>query len=307
MKLYETNYKDIKAIACETKGLRAIFLPDYGAKMTSLICIQNGRELLEQAKGEVYKKPCYGGRYIEAECSGFDDMFPTIDAFICNEAPWKGVEYPDHGEVYALHWKYEVLKDCLHMWVYSVRFGYRLDKWITEEDGTLMIRYKVENLTEFAFDYIYAAHCMLAAEEGMVLELPYESPEEITTIFSSSGRLGQYGTKASWPVYNGQNLAGMSEFSQDNLKYFFDRPIPDGTCVCSYPDGTRLVFRFDHEAMPYFAVWMNPGGFKDMHNVALEPCSGAFDRPDIAKLHCKSSILEAGEKREWYVSFSAQK
>lgn len=304
MKLYETDYKDIKAIACETKKLKAIFLPDYGAKLTSLVSLENGREFLEQAKGKEYKKPCYGGSYVDAECSAFDDMFPTIDAFICTEEPWKGVEYPDHGEVYALRWKYEILKDGLHMWTYSVRFGYRMDKWVTEEDGTLRIRYQVENLTDFEFNYIYAPHCMLAGEEGMVLELPYEGQEEITTIFSMSGRLGKYGTRASWPVYNGENLAEMPAFSQDNLKYFFDRPIPEGKCVCRYPDGTQLVFRFDKEAMPYFAVWMNPGGFKDMCNLALEPCSGAFDRPDIAKLHRKNSVLKGEETKEWTLSFS---
>lgn len=36
--------------------------------------------------------------------------------------------------------------------------------------------------------------------------------------------------------------------------------------------------------MLYLGVWTNTGGFENMYNVAIEPCSGAFDRADLAKL-----------------------
>ena len=43
-----------------------------------------------------------------------------------------------------------------------------------------------------------------------------------------------------------------------------------------------------------------------MNNVALEPCSGTFDRPDIARLYEKYSVLLANSSNEWYVSFDLQ-
>ena len=292
------------AVICETAAVRAAFWPELGAKLTSLVGVKNGREYLEQDPGTAYRKPVYGGDYVAAECSAFDDMFPTIDAVICNEHPWKGVELPDHGEVYALKWEWEVLDDVLHMWVYSVRFGYRLDKWVEEQDGALHIRYQVQNLTDFDFNCIYAAHCMVAAEKGVVLEVPYEAGAAVTTIFSESGRIGKYSSKAAWPVHEGLDLSVFpGDDERDAYKYFFDEPAPEGKCVCRYPDGSALHFGFDCEAMPWLGVWTNPGGFKGLHNIALEPCTGAFDRPDVAKLHGKHSILKAKQKKDWYVSF----
>lgn len=153
MRIFRSYYKDVEAIVCQTPKLRAAFLPQYGGKLTSLISLYNGRELLAQAESGQYKKPIYAGSYTDAECSGFDDMLPTIDPYVSTEYPWSGIEYPDHGEVYALNWQYEVLGDTLHMWVYSVRFSYRLDKWITEKEGGIIIAYQLTNLTEFEFNY----------------------------------------------------------------------------------------------------------------------------------------------------------
>lgn len=304
MEIKKTTYKDINAIACITEKFIALFLPEYGAKLTSLKSCTTGREFMEQSKEDIYIKPSYGGVYTDAECSAFDDMFPTIDAFYSNEYPWKGIEYPDHGEVYALKWDYEIAENALHMWVYSVRFGYRLDKWVTEKNGAIVVKYRVKNLTDFAFPYIYAAHCMIAAEEGVRLELPYEGTENITTIFSTSGKLGKYGVKCTWPVFEGKDYSLYSlEGERESYKFFFDNPIPQGKCICRYPEGYGLEFGFDHQAMPYFAVWGDTGACKGRHTIALEPCTGAFDRPDIAKLHQKDSVLAGKETKEWSLYF----
>ena len=98
MKIYKGTYKDIEAVIVETAKLKATFLPKYGAKLTSLKNKANGREYMAEAPGEKYRKLAYGGSYVAAECSAFDDMFPTIDPCICNDYPWQGAEYPDHGE-----------------------------------------------------------------------------------------------------------------------------------------------------------------------------------------------------------------
>lgn len=304
MRIFRSYYKDVEAIVCQTPKLRAAFLPQYGGKLTSLISLYNGRELLAQAESGQYKKPIYAGSYTDAECSGFDDMLPTIDPYVSTEYPWSGIEYPDHGEVYALNWQYEVLGDSLHMWVYSVRFSYRLDKWITEKEGGIIIAYQLTNLTEFEFNYIYAAHCMLAAQEDAVLELPFADGTKITTVFSNSGDFGTYGSKSEWKKSNFPRFG--KETPKDSFKFFFDIPAPQGRCVYRYKDGVQLVFGFDHEALPYFALWVNTGKFKNMNNVALEPCSGTFDRPDIARLYEKYSVLLANSSNEWYVSFDLQ-
>ena len=85
------NYKDLKAISMESRLLSAVFLPEQGAKLASLVCRKSGREFLVQAPGENYKKLEYAGEYVAAECSGFDDMFPNIDEYEYTKFPWKGL------------------------------------------------------------------------------------------------------------------------------------------------------------------------------------------------------------------------
>ncbi len=42
------------------------------------------------------------------DIGGFDECLPTISACLYPEPPFAGVMMPDHGEVWALPWKYEI-------------------------------------------------------------------------------------------------------------------------------------------------------------------------------------------------------
>jgi len=305
IQIRESGYKDITAIEALTQKWSVKFSPEYGGKMLSLVCRETGREILEQATGQCYRKPQYAASYIDAECSAFDDMFPTIDECFGMEYPWHGTLYPDHGEVYSLPWQYEKLDDCLHMWVYSVRFSYRLDKFIYDKEGALRVAYKAHNLSPFAFSCLYAAHCMLKAEEGAVLEVPYEDGSRCTLIFSDIKQLGSYGDKIIWPAHNGWDLSRTPPKSAGvGYKIYFDQPMGESICTYAYPNGQRLRMRL--KGMPYFAIWANYGAFKGMYNVAVEPCTAALDSPFIAKAHGKGSSLPGGAAYEWEMEFDME-
>lgn len=305
MKIFDTSYKDVEAVVCETRTLRAVFLPLYGGKCTSMNVLENGRELLEQAVGAHYKKPVYMGDYIDAECSAFDDMFPTILPAHCEQFPWEGTLMPDHGEVYALPWQYAIESDRLHMWVYSLRFAYRLDKWISEREGGILIEYQARNLSEYDFDFLYSAHCMLAAEEGARLILPFKQNTPSTIIFSDLEELGGYGAPALWPCTKGIDFAETPpKETMIGYKFYFEEPIPEGWFKYVYLDGTALRVSFNPEQLPWFGLWVNYGAFKNMYNVAPEPSTAPFDRPDAAKRRGKASVLKGGATYDWHFHFS---
>ena len=128
MEIAETLYKDVEAIQVKTAKLSAKFLPKLGGKCASLTNNTTGKEYLEQDKGKAYRKLGYGGDYVAAECSGFDDMFPSINECYYDKFPWKGVEIPNHGELCGLEWQHEVKDNSLRLWTYSPRFGYYFEK-----------------------------------------------------------------------------------------------------------------------------------------------------------------------------------
>ena len=259
---------------------------------------------MEEAPGEQYKKPVYDGDYAAAECSAFDDMFPTIDRMYSDQSPWNGILYPDHGEVYALPWQCETDSGTLHMWVYSQRFCYRLDKWVREIEGAIQLEYAVRNLGPFPLDFIYAAHCMLKAEEGARLELPFEYGAPCTTTFSDTPELGGYGNKVTWPIQTGFDISYTYPKSRrEAFKVYFDQRIERGKCSYLYTDGSKLDVTFSSETLPYFGIWANYGAFKGMYNVAIEPCSGSYDRPDLARKHGQYSVLEGYGEYAWSIGF----
>jgi galactose mutarotase-like enzyme len=304
MNTKDSKYKDVHAIEITTGSLTALFLPLYGAKLASLKDTKTGREFLEQAAGKTYKKLDYAEDYVAAECSAFDDMFPTCDKYRCNQFPWQGAELPDHGEVCGLPWQYEAGAESVHMWVYSPRFGYKLEKWIRTEAGKLVIDYRATNNTRFEFDFLYGAHCMIAAEEGAVIETEFGAGSEAALIFDNTGKRGRYCGPFVW---NADSGVTPDRNDKSNYKIFFDAPAKEGWCSYTYKDGSRLRFCYSPDKLPYLGIWFNWGDLKGMYNFAFEPCSGSYDRPDLARMHNQYSTLAPHGIYEWSISFEVEK
>ena len=303
MEVKESAYKDIHALEINTGNLTGLFLPKYGAKLASLKDNKTGREILAQASGKNYKKLEYAGDYVAAECSAFDDMFPTCDKYRSDRFPWQGTELPDHGEVCGLPWKYETEYDKIHMTVFSPRFGYRMEKWISAKDGKLIIDYKAVNNTDFELDFLYGAHCMIAAEEGAVINTEFPVGSEATLMFDQSGKRGKYCSPFVW-----KENSGITPPSSDksNYKIFFDKPAEEGWCTYTYRDGSRFRFCYTPDRLRYLGIWFNWGELKGLYNFAFEPCSGSHDRPDLARKFNRYSALEPHGVFEWSISLSIE-
>ena len=85
-------------------------------------------------------------------------------------------------------------------------------------------------------------------------------------------------------------------------KYYFLDAMPEGMCGCVYTaNDHRFVLEFDSKKVPYLGVWLNSGGFKDIYNLALEPCTAPFDTPIRAQERNCGSILKSGEIQQFSV------
>lgn len=312
VKIYKSNYKDKCSVALENDCMKVQFLPELGGKMASLICKRTSREVLAQGNNENYKVLAYDGDYVAAECSGFDDMFPTIDRVYYNDYPWKGIEIPDHGEVCGLSWDYKIEDDCLYMYVHGVRFPYKLEKWVRfDPNGALNIKYRATNFSEFDMDFIWAAHPMINAEEGGEIILPYEDNEDIKCVFTWDENLGKYGDSMKWPVtkqkdgsFKKINITPERSLEGNNYKYYFDNRMPEGWCAYKYKSTDTVVsISFPVKKVPYLTIWINEGSFHGFHNIAMEPCTGTYDRIDLAKIHKQNSVLKAKGEYSWFLNF----
>jgi hypothetical protein len=310
-KVFSSQYKDQDAIVIETEQMRAVFLPGIGAKLSSLIYKPLNYELLVQRPGKQYLLQPFDGDYVAGECSGLDDMFPTIDACYYDRFPWAGTRMADHGEVWSLPWEMAVEQDQLLFSVNGVRFPYRLEKRVQfTQPNILQLSYRVTNLSSFDFDFLWSAHPMFNLEEGAELVLP-QGVKSIVCTMDIPGKLGSYGDEFLWPVCtlldgSQRDLRTMRPKSaRDAYKYFLKEKLPEGWCGIKYHHSNfSLVLSFPVERVPYLGVLPNEGGWQDLYNLFLEPCTSPFDRPDAARYRGQGMTLKGGAVYEWHLNLT---
>ena len=299
------QYKNKRSLLLENEVLRAEFLPDPGGKMVSLIGKKTGFEFLVQRPWPIYREQPFAGVYVNGECSGFDDMFPTIDTCACENAPWQGTALADHGEVWSLPW--DVLSEeenSLAMSVHGVRFPYLLEKRISlTENASLRFDYSLTNLSPFDFDYLWAGHFMINLVEGTRVCVP-EDCREMVSVLSGAGL--KFGYVHQWPYLkdaNGEMYradVARSKAVRGFEKYYFADPLKQGWCRLEYPDQRdRIHLSFSTDFVPYLGILMNEEGWDGLYNIIIEPCSVCYDRPDVAKQFGQRSVIRGKTKIHW--------
>jgi len=311
IKIYESDYKNQKAINIESNLIKVQFLPEIGSKMSNFIYKPLDLDLLIHRSNKKYRLGIYDGDYLKSECSGFDEMFPSINKCYYDAYPWSGIKIPDHGEVWSLNWDLKLEKSKIIMDVNGVRFPYKIKKIIYFlQDNILRIEYELVNTSNFNFYFLWSAHFMFVSEEGLEIILP-QGVNKIVSVFSHSSRLGNYGDEFSWPKF--QNNKGKDETlniirpksTRDYGKYYIKGKIPEGWCVLKYPKSNILLaLSFPEEKVPYLAILPNEGGWDNFYNIFIEPCTSSFDRLDVAKLRGECSCIPAKSKTQWYLNLT---
>lgn len=218
---------------------------------------------------------------MDAECSGFDDMFPTIDPYTPQRGKYQGISYPDHGEVCRLETEWEIQENSVHFQVQSRLFPIVFQKTVTtDSDDAISVHYQLQNHGDEEFPYIWAAHCMLKGDDHAEVITPFSPQAPIRMMFG--------------PEVHALSRHSLSGYRQDGntYKFYYTDKIPKGYCGYRYhARQEELLLQYDAQKIPYLGVWFNNGSFKEMYNIALEPCTAPFDTPDAAKAAGAQSVL----------------
>ena len=298
-----SRYKDQEALTLRSSLLAAQIIPHVGSTMCSLRWLPSGLELLRQRPGERYRAGTYGGSFVDAERAGFDEMLPTIDACFCDQEPWKGVEMPDHGELWSIPWECDVEEGAIVLRVSGVRFPYEIEKRVRfSAEGTLRIDYRLGNRSSFDFPFLWAAHPDFALAADAELELP----QGVRELVSVLGNEAAYGETVRWPVHRGRDLRLVrSRDAARFAKYYVKGRMPEGWCLLRYPSlGVQVRLGFPLNEVPYLALLPNESGIDGLYELFLEPCTAPYDRPDLARLHGALSQLPSRGTREWYLEIA---
>jgi len=291
--------------------VRAIVVPDLGGKIISLVRIASGREyLISLPSNEDFRKPSFGGTFVDHNNVGFDECIPTIGACDYPVGKFAGFQLPDHGDVWSLPWQHEIRDTSVMLWVEGRSLPFIFRKYLRLQGATLQIEYEMLNTSDTLFQFLWSAHPLLATEPGTTILLPLDSGELL--IDSSKGnRLGSKGESCTWPIAtqnNGQtdDLRLMKARGEASDKLYTPR-LSKGHCGLYHPGANEsIVFRFDVETVPYVGLWICHGGLgpdnpKEPFTIAMEPCNGRPDSLREAIDRGESSTLPPHETKQWTI------
>lgn len=301
-----SKYKNKKSVVLESSRIRAEFIPDPGGKMTSFINKETGYEYLVQRKNTIYREQPFDGVFVDGECSGYDDMFPTIDTCNYEDEPWAGIKMADHGEVWSLPWKYAVGDLSLRMSVEGVRFPYKLEKNIYfKNENSIRLDYTLTNYSPYDIKFLWAGHLMINIEEGTIVKVP-DDCKQVTTILTNGN--GKFGDIHNWPDFTDKDgkiyRADISrpKDSKGFEKYYFNNRLKNGWCQLVYPDNKNMLkVSFPVKTVPYLGILMNEGGWDGLYNIIIEPCTVCYDRPDVAQKYGQVCIVKGSGVYTWHI------
>lgn len=303
-------YKGAMALKLESRVASMVILPEIGGKIASLQSQRSGTEFLWQDDSRPYRSILYGDDFGNYDASGFDECFPTIGESPYPEFPWEGVIAPDHGELWCRPWRYELEAETVRLYAYGVRFPYLFEKRIgvVEETGGFFLKYQVSNLSPFRFKYLWSAHPLFAAQEGMRILLP-GSPKTYLTSTYGNRIQGEAFQEYTWPWLTGpsgepvdNSLIGSPDLDASD-KVYLETPTEGWCALYRPPTGEFVGFTMSSEEVPFIGVCINHAAWPFTgargYWVALEPCTGYPDPLHEVIARQLHATLEPYETAAW--------
>ena len=277
------------AFLLENDVLSVKILKNFGAKIASIYSKEKNFEFLFQpTKGE-YEVPVLRDAFEKYDTSGADDMLPTIDECFY---PNSYIKLPDHGDVWAQKWNYEVEDNKLIAWIRSDSLKLILKRTMYLEDYELVLEYSLKNNTLQKDYYLWAFHGLMNFDDNT--EMYFDFSGEIENVIDAT----EYG-------FDFKKLSEYPDKSQN--KFYFKNEVENGSCGLVYKNqGLKLQYDFDTNINKYVGVWITKGGFKNEYNVAIEPASGYYDSLERAFKNNKVSSIEPGEELNWSLKLSIE-
>ncbi|PRX22458.1 galactose mutarotase-like enzyme [Orenia metallireducens] len=310
----ESSYKGLKSIIIENNRLRAEFIPEYGSKMVSFFNKERKREFLFQSNDQQLKVPKYNADFSKFDSSGFDEVFPSIDASFYPDGSWAGTPIPDHGEVWALSWKAQIKEEILEFEVYSPRFPYKLSKKVSLQEDGIRIDYKASNFSDEEFKFIWTAHALLNCDHRNTKIILPQGEDKIINVERNSQYLGEWGELHSYPIVKTKSgkkidMSNVEPKIANNCeKFYIPHRLKNSRCGVEYTDTReRLIYNFPVDKVPYLGVWKTQGGYRGDYNIALEPCTGIYDDLYLADRIGRATIIPARESYKWYLEMKLER
>ena len=280
-------------------------IPTLGGKINSIKVLNDAGDYELLSRSETpYSLRQYGTKYSNTEVDGIDECFPALNVSRYPVAPWRGRVIPDHGEVCQLTWEVQQAdKEALVCSVKSKVFPYEFVRSITLEDKSVILNYRVRNLSDHVFHCCYTFHPLFKGTSKSAMSFPDEA--KIKLDMSSRRYLGREGSRHTWGDFKVRSgkLFKEQQFianSRRHFQYYILRAEVDHATL-SYGDGYAVTLSWSKELFPYLGVWNNQAAGPRVNQIAPEPTNSMQGRLDSAFRAKEHLSIEPRGELTWQI------
>ncbi len=273
------KYNDIGTVILENEFLRVVIMPELGAKIWQLTYKPRAKELLWHHPRLKPRKLPFHSVYDDTFFGGWDELYP-------NDMPEElnGEKMPDHGEVWTLPWEYTLEKVTaeeitVRLWVETSISASRMEKRITLRSGEskLWFHHKLTNTGQTEQPFLWKLHVAMAVDEHSRIDLP---AKRMYIEDFGPPRNGRTGIEYEWPYLTDDNgtrhdmRQALPATTQVN-EFQYATEMSAGWCALTDTrTGVSYGLSFDAQVLPSCWLFATYGGWRNLHTVVLEPCTG---------------------------------
>jgi hypothetical protein len=306
------------AFASVGTDIRVVVVPAVGGKIVS-ITGPAGTEHVWRQPGRTVQPITDTRDFADADISGLDDCFPTVDPCADPDRPGTAAQLRDHGDVWHRSWEPTVSASVLSLRTTGTDLPYALTKHLTVAGNRLLVEYDLTT-TGVCFTYQWTGHLLLAGTPDGRIALTGNPSARVA--FASTGRLRADAGRWTWPYApttdpslpttdrEHVDLSVMSPRDAGlNEKVWLTSPT-DGSCRLEPPAGQvdaaeSVVVEFDPLLLPWLAICTDYGGWPaddPAYWIAIEPSTAGSDALADSVRAGTARTVEAGETHRWWWS-----
>jgi len=314
LKIERINCFGFKALKLENELASLITIPDLGGKIISLVNKKSGFEFIFNNNYSGLIKSSYGDDFSKARSFGVDECFPSIGPSKYTEFPWKGIEIPDHGEIWPLLFESEINNDIITQSVHGIRFPYLFQRNIDLNGNKFTLSYEVKNLSSMDFKYLYSFHPQFRLLDEVEVLVRNKAKFLVYLLYyDKSNKLIFKKSKYTWPnakTMDGEivNFSRVSEMVDGSLlKLYLYELLNKEVTINFKKQKAKIIIGFNNIETKYCGIMINKGGWpfagRPFYTFAIEPCNCVTDNfEDSYKRGIYSTIKGKSEVR-WEISF----
>ena len=303
-----TNWHGQDAWKLENAALQVVVVPEMGAKIVSLLDKRSQVEWLVGPGERPFEPASYGAIFTEQDMSGWDEMFPTINACQYRDpASDQMILLPDHGEVWAIPWQRITTRNpALSFAVKGQALPYEISRKIEfEAESMFRFTYRVSNLSDIPISAMWAAHPQFATGSNARIILPPDISKMVNVMPEEFG-WGPPENIVEWPEATRDDgeivqidKIGPAQLNQARKFYVPPQMQAFWVAVLREPSHDWISLSWDPREIPYLGIWMDEGFVSDKSVAAPEPATGFYDSLALAVQKGRHMVIDPGKSDSW--------